>query len=146
VRFLVAQTPFSVQLPTVEGESMLEEMLLAHASSFAVHPAGMLRVNSLLGCLEAYLPILRRRLRDWCGSLRIRVQEDSEGVQMESDGEAVRIAPANNDSDVPTVSLPRAQLARLLFGPFSPKLPEAASNTARLLFPLPFYWHPLSHV
>ncbi|MCK5804407.1 MAG: GNAT family N-acetyltransferase [Lentisphaeria bacterium] len=146
VRFLIDRTTYSIQLPTVEGETELEEMFLAHASSFTVHPAGMLRVNSLLGCLRAYLPILQQRLKGWHGSLCIRMEEDGEGVHIESNGNGVRVVPTDDTSDVPTVRLQRAPLARLLFGPFSPTVPEAANNITRLLFPLPFHWHPMSHV
>jgi len=146
VRFLVDRTTPSVQLPPVEGETELEEMFLKHARGFSVQPGGMLRVNSLTGCLQAYLPIIRKRLKDWRGALCIRVAGDGERTLIESDDSGVRIVPADDKAYALTVCLERAPLARLLFGPFPPQAPEAVADLTRLLFPLPFHWHPLAHV
>ena len=53
--------------------------------------------------------------------------------------------PILNSTD-PDLELGLTDLVRLLLGPFPPAIPEETARVVRRLFPLPLYWHNLSHV
>jgi hypothetical protein len=145
VRFLLQSGTWSVSLPPVDAETDLEKLLLRHAQSYQVRPAGMLRILSLRLTLDAYRPILSARLQGWTGELAVRVTDTRETVRIRGDAGLLAVEEAVPDS--PALELPRRELAQLLFGPFPPDLGDWARHSAvRRLFPLPFYCHALAHV
>ena len=145
LRFLLKSGNWSVALPPVELSGKTEAMFLSYATGYQVTSAGMCRINDLAGTLNAFLPLLRQRLDGWMGSLTIGCH-DGMAARLDADTTTLAITPTLAPADV-TVS--RAEMARLLFGPFPPPLNNASiaiRNTLRLLFPLPLFWTPLDHI
>jgi hypothetical protein len=145
--FLVPRLNLQAPLPPADGESALEKRLVRAAGCYGIEALGMIRVNSLRGTLAAYAPLLARRLAGWRGAFALAVAGDGERVTLTGSGEG---APALGADAVAAteLTLPRTDLARLLFGPFPPAdLGSLADHELlRRAFPLPLYWHPLSHV
>jgi hypothetical protein len=145
VCFLLQSSSWSVALPPVDAETDLEKLLLHHAQSYHVRPAGMIRVISLRTVLEAYRPVLSDRLQAWSGDFALRAADTGETVRVTGDAGTLRIEGVGRES--PALELPRRELAQLLFGPFAPDLGDWARHSAiRRLLPLPFYCHALAHV
>jgi len=145
VRFLLQSGSWSAALPPVDAETALEKLLLRHAQSYHVRPAGMIRILSMRVILEAYGPVLRDRLQAWTGDFALRATDTGETVCVI--GEAGSLRVGNASGDTPALALPRRELAQLFFGPFAPDLGDWGRHSAiRRLFPLPFYCHALAHV
>lgn len=145
VQFLLQNGTWNVALPPVDAESDLEKLMLHHAQSYHVRPAGMIRLLSMRAILESYRPLLRSRLQAWSGDFALRATDDGETVKVTGDAGAIRVEDGPADS--PALALPRRELAQLFFGPFVPDLGDWSRHSAiRRLFPLPFYCHALAHV
>jgi len=143
LRFLLASGDWNVAIPPAAGTGPWEELLLGYARSFSVAPAGMGCVIRLDVLLQAYLPLLERRLRDWRGSF-VLACTDGEAVCLSGTTAGVQVSAATSAADL---VLSRNDLALLLFGPFQPALGELADHPfLRLAFPLPLHWQPLAHV
>jgi predicted N-acetyltransferase YhbS len=145
LRFLLQSGTWSVALPPVDAETDLEKLLLHHAQSYHVRPAGMIRIVSLRVILEAYRPLLCARLQAWNGDFAIRATDTGETVCVRGEGGTLTIGDTAQDS--PALELTRRELSQLFFGPFEPDLGDWARHSAiRRLFPLPLYCHALAHV
>jgi predicted N-acetyltransferase YhbS len=145
VTFLLRSGTWSVALPPVDAETALEKLLLRHAQSYVVRPAGMLRIVSMQTVLEAYRPLLRARLEGWTGDIVLRSTDTGETVRISADAGVLEISEARPDTVA--VELTRRELAQLFFGPFAPDIRERSRHGGiRRLLPLPFYCHALAHV
>mgnify|MGYP001263676930 CR=1 FL=1 len=145
VRFLLQTGTWNVSLPPVDAETPAEKLMLHHAQSYLVRPAGMIRIISMQVILESYLPVLRSRLQAWCGDLALRASDNGETVKIAGEAGTIRVETVT--ADVTALELPRRELAQLFFGPFAPDLGDWSRHSAiRRLFPLPFYCHALAHV
>ncbi len=148
LRTLLRAGNMTVDIPPVAAETASERMFTDYASGYSVCPLGMIRINSLALVLGAYAPVLNRALAGWEGRALFTVEEDLESLQLIGDGTGIALCPGANSTvcDL-VVSASRRDWARLLFGPFAPAL-DAGMDDAflRRAFPLPLFWHPLSHV
>ena len=145
VSFLLQSGTWSVALPPVDAETALEKLMLRHAQSYFVRPAGMIRIVSMRTVLEAYRPLLRARLQAWTGEIAFRSSDTGETVRIGAEGGVLKIDEAAPDTVA--VELTRRELAQLFFGPFAPDLGDGLRHSGiRRLFPLPFYCHALAHV
>ncbi len=145
LRFLLQSGSWSVSLPPVELSGPVEDMFLSYAAGYNVSPCGMLRVNDVVGLLNAFRGLLSQRLRSWSGMF-------TRGV---ADGEAVTVTCVHGQLNIsaaaatvqPDLVLNRRQMAQLLFGPFPPMAACAMNKSwIRLAFPLPIYWGRLDHI
>ncbi len=146
LRFVLRSRTVDVVIPPAAAESELDRLLLSYARHFSVVPVGMVRIVSLADTLRAFTPVLNARLSDWTGTCRLTIEETGETVCCTGSGQGgIAVRPDAPDPDGLTLS--RREMVRLLFGPFSDAL-EADSEQGflRRLFPLPLYWHALSHV
>lgn len=144
LRFLVSRRPLEVAVPPVAASGLLEAFLLELAADFAVQPVGMACIIDLHRTLQAYAPLLKRRLAGWRGALSLAIEGRGAGVACTGEGDGLRIEPAPAPYDL---SLSAPHMARLLFGPFAPHLTDLADHEfLRRALPLPLYWHALSHV
>lgn len=145
--FLVPRMALQAPVPPTDGESELEQLLVRAAGYYGIEVLGMVRVNSLRAVLAAYAPLLARRLAGWRGSCALRVTDGAEErVTLSGEGRGV---PTLGDGPAAVeLALPRTDWARLLFGPFAPAGLGALEDheLLRRAFPLPLFWHPLSHV
>lgn len=145
VRFLVSRRRIQVNAPPVEIEDELDRLLLRFAAGFSVGTVGMVRIVDLEVLLQAYLPLLSRRLAGWQSAVALDISGLKQRVVCRGDGTDVYVQ--NSDMDVPeSISLGLQDMARLLFGPFPPAGPFLDSEFVRRAFPLPLYWPDLSHV
>jgi predicted N-acetyltransferase YhbS len=145
VTFLLQSGTWSVALPPVDGETALEKLMLRHAQSYQVRPAGMIRIVSMRAILEAYRPLLMARLQAWTGGFAFRCSDTGETVRVSAENGVLTIDDVA--SDAVAVELSRRELAQLFFGPFSPDLGDGHRHSGiRRTFPLPFYCHSLAHV
>jgi len=145
LRFLVTRRRIQVNAPPAEAEDELDRLLLRFAAGFSVGTVGMVRIVDLEVLLQAYLPLLSRRLTGWKSAVAIEIPEAKQRVVCRSDGMDLYVQSA--DVDVPeTVSLALRDMARLLFGPFPPSGAFLDSEFVRRAFPLPLYLPDLSHV
>lgn len=143
LRFFLASGDWNVAIPPDAGSGPWEELLLGYARSFSVTPTGMGCVIRLDVLLQAYLPLLERRLEDWRGSFVLGCN-DGEAVCLSGTATGVKISAATTAADL---ALSRNDLALLLFGPFQPSLGQWTDHPfLRLAFPLPLHWQPLAHV
>jgi len=145
VRFFLQTGSWNVAIPPVDAETALEKVLLRHAQSYFVRPAGMIRVIDLRVVLESYLPVLRDRLQAWTGEVALRSMDNGSTVRLVGEAGSLRVEAVPRDATA--LELPRRELAQLLFGPFAPDLGDWGRHSAlRRAFPLPFYCHALAHV
>ena len=145
VSFLLQSGSWSVALPPVDAETALEKLMLRHAQSYLVRPAGMIRIVSMRTVLEAYRPVLQVRLQGWTGEIVLRCRDTGESVRVSAEGGVLAVEDAGAGSVA--VELTRRELAQVFFGPFLPDLGDGARHSGiRRLFPLPFYCHALAHV
>ena len=144
LRFLLQSGTWYVSLPPVELSGPVEDMFLSYAAGYHVGPSAQIRVNDVVGLLNAFRGLLSRRLRSWSGMFTLGVDN----------GEAVTVTCANGQLDIsaaatvmPDLVLNRRQMAQLLFGPFPPTAACALDKSwIRLAFPLPIYWGCLDHI
>ncbi len=145
VRYAVSRRRLQVDVPPVEVEDELDRLLLDYAAGFSVGTVGMVRIVDLEALLQAYSPLLDRRLRGWQSAAALEIAGTDQRVVCRGDGSRVFVQAA--DLDAPeTVALGLRDMARLLFGPFPPTGPFLDSEFVRRAFPLPLYWPDLSHV
>jgi predicted acetyltransferase len=145
VRFLLQSGTWSVVVPPVDAETALEKVMLCHAQSYSVRPAGMIRIISMRTVLEAFRPLLRARLQGWTGEICLRSSDTRETVRIGAEGGGLTVAGAAPDAAA--LELTRRELAQLFFGPFAPDLGDGFRHSGvRRVFPLPFYCHALAHV
>ncbi|OGV69777.1 MAG: hypothetical protein A3K19_22295 [Lentisphaerae bacterium RIFOXYB12_FULL_65_16] len=146
IRFLLKSRSWNVRLPPIEAETEREKLLLGCAQGFSVVPAAMIRIVALHRTLACYKPVLTRRLRGWQGSVTLAVKDDAEQVTLSGKGGRLTMRRGGTAADR-VITLDIRDMARLLFGPFPPALgPAQDDEFVRRAFPLPLYWHSLSHV
>ncbi len=147
VRFFVSRGLRNAVLPPMPGQGGLDACLIDCAGTFSTVPVGMVRVNNTVATLEAYKPLLHERLAGWTGTLTLAIEPDGETVTLAGNGQQLTIEAAG--AVAADITLTRGNMARLLFGPFPPVLgaPDGSRHAALArAFPLPLYWHALSHV
>lgn len=146
VRAVVRRGIHDVVIPPVPGQGSLDDCLLDCAGSYCTVPVGMVRILDLIAVLTAYRPVLECRLRGWNGTLTLRIDPEGDPVAIAGDGQTVHLDDAEGGEAA--LALSRTEMARLFFGPFPPYMPGSFNEhpAVRRLFPLPLYWHALSHV
>jgi predicted N-acetyltransferase YhbS len=143
--FLLARRGLSSPLPAEEGSGPLEALMLQFAHNYSQSSVDMIRVFALKPLLEAYRPILERRLACWQGSLVLEMADDGEKVQISRDAAGLKISAGGGEADL---KLDRPTWAPTLFGPFTPA--TAANDKVRAFirqaFGLPIVWPLLSQI
>ena len=152
---LVGRNGLSADIAGHDGPDPLDAVLWRHAATFAVHQAGMVRVFRVGAILEAFRPLLERRLCEWQGEVVFAVCDGDavcERVLVRRPGggrlRVQTLAASDGAGTARVEAFSRAEWAPLLFGPFPP--PAAArvqdERFVRLAFPLPLLWPPTAHV
>jgi len=144
IQFLAGRRQLSVTIPPVDAETELEQMLLGYASGFQIAPVANVRIISLHDTLQAYLPILQRRLRGWKGKVTLAIRDGNQLVTIAGTGGDIVVSSEEGER---VLSLSLREAAWLLFGPFSPVRGDWLDDEfLRRAFPLPLFYHSLSRV
>lgn len=150
VAHLVARCGLQVSLPPAGECGAAEAVFNAFAGWFGVQPAGMIRIFSLERLLQAYQPLLQRRLAGWRGRLELAVAgAPADGAVIAGDGSSVTVGAGVPAAGAPRLELERPDWAPVLFGPFLPDelaLEWRDHEVIRRLFPLPVFWSALNTI
>jgi hypothetical protein len=102
------------------------------------------RIISLHDTLQAYLPVLQRRLRGWKGKVTLAIRDGNQLVTIAGTGGDIVVSSEEGER---VLSLSLREAAWLLFGPFSPVRGDWLNDEfLRRAFPLPLFYHSLSRV
>lgn len=146
LHYLLTRMQLQVTVPPPDAAGELDRLLVRTAGHWAVDGSYMIRINSLLGTLQAYLPVLQRRLRGWQGEFSFEITDGGEAATLCGGSAGASVREGRGGATV--VPLSRCEIAQLLFASFPPaSLGTLADHeVVRRLCPLPFYWHALGHV